>query len=933
MIKGENVQVYPQLQDMKITKRNGETVSFDAEKVQNAMNKAFIAAGAKVSEEIVRGLTKAVITEVTERFVSFSPNVENVQDIVEKKLMESQFYDAAKKYILYRKEHETIREAKKVEAQKKIQTQTLKIVKASGEEEFLDEGKIKGTVEHAVKGYEDMVDVDSLVMQCKEQLYEGISTREIARTLMMTARSWIEKGMPYSFITSRLLLNQIYREAFGKKVEYQEFGERYSESFINNLKKGVEWGVLTPELLTFDLDALSKALKPERDELFAYLGLQTLTDRYFMRDVKEQRILETPQAFWMRVAMGLAIKEKEKTKKTLEFYEVMSTLRYVPSTPTLFHSGTSHPQLSSCYLTTIEDDLKHIFKCIGDNAQLAKWSGGIGNDWTNIRGTGALVKGSRVNSNGIVPFLKITDTTTAAINRSGKRRGATCAYLETWHLDIEDFLELRKNTGDERRRTPDMNTSNWIPDLFMKRVMNDGEWTLFSPNNVSDLHHLYGKKFEKRYEEYERLADEGKIKLWKRMKAKDLWRKMITMLFETGHPWITFKDPCNIRSPQDHAGVIHSSNLCTEITLNTSKDETAVCNLGSVNLARHMKENELDKEQIKETVTTAMRMLDNVIDVNFYPTVEGKNANMKHRPVGLGLMGFQDALFMMDVPFDSEACVKFASESMEAIAYYGILASAELAKERGTYESYAGSKWDRGIFPVDTLALLEEERGMKIDVSREESMDWSVVREAVKKYGVRNSNCFAMAPTATIANIAGVFPTIEPIYKNLYVKANQSGDFTVVNEYLIEDLRKHNLLDPEMLGKIKYADGSIQNIKEIPEELRKKYKEAFEIGAEWLVKAAAERGKWIDQSQSFNVFFNGTSGKELVALYQYVWALGLKTTYYLRTLALSQVEKSTVNIAEFGVTHQRSEKRKSAGTPGAPTPSVVVAGPVCEACE
>jgi ribonucleoside-diphosphate reductase alpha chain len=610
---------------------------------------------------------------------------------------------------------------------------------------------------------------------------------------------------------------------------------------------------------------------------------------------------------WMRVAMGLAINEKEKEKRALEFYEVLSTLRFVSSTPTLFHSGTPHAQLSSCYLNTVEDDLEHIFKVYGDNAQLSKWAGGVGTDWTNVRATGAYVKKADLESQGVVPFLKIANDVTVAINRSGRRRGATAVYLETWHMDIYDFLELRKNTGDERRRTHDMNTANWVPDLFMKRIREDKDWTLFSPDETPELHHIYGKAFEEKYEDYEKLAEEGKLILTKKVKARDLWKKMLAMLYETGHPWITFKDPSNIRSPQDHVGVVHNSNLCTEITLNTSKDETAVCNLGSVNLAMHMKGGKLNAELIENTVKTGMRMLDNVVDINFYPIEEAKNSNMKHRPVGLGLMGFQDALYMMGINFDSEECIKFADQSMETIAYYAILSSSELAKEKGTYESYKGSKWDRGLLPQDTVKLLEEERGEKIDVSKTETMDWKKVRDHVKEHGMRNSNCMSVAPTATISNICGAIPAIEPIYKNIYVKSNISGDFTIVNSYLIEDLKKLNMWDYEMLGKLKYQDGSIQNITEIPQALKEKYKETFEINPKWLIKAAAYRGKWIDQSQSVNIFFRGSSGKEISDIYFYAWEMGLKTTYYLRTLAASQVEKSTVNTAEHGSTHIRSQ--------------------------
>ncbi|MBV9349443.1 MAG: ribonucleoside-diphosphate reductase subunit alpha [Patescibacteria group bacterium] len=592
----------------------------------------------------------------------------------------------------------------------------------------------------------------------------------------------------------------------------------------------------------------------------------------------------------------------------IRFYEMLSTMRFVPSTPTLFHAGMPRAQLSSCYLNTVEDDLDHIFKVYGDNAQMSKWAGGIGTDWTNLRATGALIKKAGITSQGIIPFLKIANDVTVAINRSGRRRGATAVYLETWHYDIEDFLELRKNTGDERRRTHDMNTANWIPDLFMKRVREDGMWTLFSPDETPDLHHLYGKKFEEAYIAYERAAEEGKIELFKKVKAADLWKKMLAMLYETGHPWMTWKDPSNIRSPQDHAGIIHNSNLCTEITLNNSKDETAVCNLGWINFAVHVTGGAFDKEKAKETVTVGMRMLDNVIDLNFYPTIEGRNANMRHRPVGLGVGGIQDALYQMEIHFGSEACVKFADESMEVVSYYSILASTDLARERGAYESFKGSKWDRGLLPVDTIALLESERGESIDVSREERLDWSVVRQAIKKYGMRNSNCMAIAPTASTSNIVSVVPSVEPVYKNIYVESNISGDFTVVNPYLVEDLKKLNLWNEAMLNELKYEDGSISRIAGIPQHLRDKYKETFEIDMRWIIKAAAYRGKWIDQSQSLNIFFRGSSGREISEIYFYAWAMGLKTTYYLRSLAATQVEKSTVSTAEFGSTHIRDRE-------------------------
>lgn len=889
-----------------IKKRNGDIVEFQPEKILKAVEKAFAATMTPYTKDDIDAITLSVVEKAETFFDNeHSPKVEDVQDMVEKTLMEKGFFGVAKSYILYRSEHAKERAEKQKETLEKIEKKSLFVTKKSGKKEKFDEQKVRNTLAHATEGYESVVDVESLVTACKESLYEGIETKDIAKALIMTVRSFIEQDPAFSFITARLLLNKLYREVIGDEYDAKRLDAQYRSTFVENMKKGVDLGVLTPDILKYDMKQMAAALDPKRDLLFMYLGLQTLYDRYFSRDAKTGIIFENPQAFWMRVAMGLAINEKNKEERAVEFYNLISTLLFVPSTPTLFHSGTTHPQLSSCYLTTIGDDLEHIFKSIGDNAQLSKWSGGLGNDWTDVRGTGALIKKTGVESQGVIPFLKIANDTTVAINRSGKRRGATCAYLESWHYDIEEFLELRKNTGDERRRTHDMNTANWVPDLLMKRVREDGNWTLFSPDETPDLHHLYGKKFEERYSTYEKMVTEGNIRLFKTMKARDLWKKMITMLFETGHPWITFKDPCNIRSPQDHVGVVHSSNLCTEITLNTSKDETAVCNLGSVNLVYHIKDKKLNQELVASTVKTAMRMLDNVVDVNFYPTKEAAYSNIKHRPVGLGIMGFQDALYLMDVNFDSEACVSFADESMEVVAYHAIMASSEIAKEKGTYETYKGSKWDRGIFPVDTIALLEQERGLPIDMLRGGKLDWTPVRESVKKYGMRNSNCMAIAPTATISNIAGVLPSIEPIYKNIYVKSNQGGEFIIVNDYLVEELKANKLWDYEMLGKIKYHDGSIKDISEIPAHIKEKYKEVFEIDPVWLIRAAAYRGKWIDQSQSLNIFFKGTSGKDISNLYLYAWEAGLKTTYYLRTLAISQVEKSTVSTAEYGSTHKR----------------------------
>ena len=838
--------------------------------------------------------------------------------------MEGEHFGVAKSYIIYRYEHTKIRDKKKEEIQKKIDEEKVYVTKRSGEKQVFSLDKLKKSIAYYVEGYENEVDINTIAGQVRVEIYEDISTEEIDRSVIMVLRSWIEQDPAYSHIAAKALLTRQYKDVIGRdRVDFTKLDEQIRSTFVRNIEQGVRVGKLDPRMLTFDLQDLAATLHPERDKEHTYLSAQTLVDRYFLENPETKEKFETPQIFWMRVAMGLSLRETNKQERAKEFYHMMSTLRYVPSTPTLFHAGTTHAQMSSCYLTTVEDSLDHIFKSYADNAQLSKWSGGIGNDWTNLRGMGAFIKGTGVESQGIIPFLKIANDVTAAINRSGRRRGATCAYLETWHWDIEDFLELRKNTGDERRRTHDMNTANWIPDLFMKRVKEDADWTLFSPDEVADLHHVYGTEFERKYEEYEAKAAAGELRLHRKVKARDLWKKMLTMLFETGHPWITWKDACNVRSPQDHTGVVHSSNLCTEITLNTSADETAVCNLGSVNLERHIINGQLNEQMLKETVTVAMRMLDNVIDLNFYPTKEAKNSNLKHRPVGLGLMGFQNALYKLNINFDSDACVAFADRSMEMISYYSILASSKLAEERGSYQSYRGSKWDRGLFPIDTLALLEEERGMKINVSRESTMDWNVVRESVKQHGMRNSNCMAMAPTATISNISGTTPTIEPIYKNIYVKSNQAGDFTVVNPYLVNALKEQDLWDSEMLGKLKYNDGSIAAIQEIPESLKQKYKEVFEIDPKWMVRAAAHRGKWIDQSQSFNIFYAGRSGKEINDIYMYAWEMGLKTTYYLRTLAVSQVEKSTVSTEKYGDTHKRSQS--SASTPAPQAPAVASA--------
>lgn len=893
----------------QIKKRNGDIVEFEPSKIAQAIEKAFIASRGSADLLILNELVQKIVDGLEATYKSQIPAVENVQNHVERALMHEGAFDVAKSYIIYRYEHAKIREEMKKEVVEKLARNELSVLKRDGSREFFDINKIKKSISYAVSGYEDIVDIDAIASQCESEIYDGIQSKDISKALIMTVRSFIEQDPAYSFIASRLLLFNLYKQVIGiDKIDFTNLETQYRQAFIDNIRKGVELDRLDPRLLMFDLEAISQKLDISRDGLFMFLGIQTIADRYLVQDPDTKQPIETPQAFWMRIAMGCALNEKKevRTQWALKFYDIMSKMLYTPSTPTLFHAGTPQPQLSSCYLNTVGDSLDNIYKTYADNAQLSKWSGGIGTDWTNVRSTGSYIKGTGVESQGVVPFLKIANDSTIAINRSGKRRGAACVYLECWHLDFEDFCELRKNTGDERRRTHDMDTASWIPDLFMKRVRDDKDWTLFSPDEVKDLHHIYGKNFEQKYESYEKQALEGKIKLFKVVKARDIWKKIIGMLFETGHPWITFKDPCNIRSPQDHVGVIHNSNLCTEITLNTSEDETAVCNLGSLNFAKFITAGVYDVGLVQKTVTIAMRMLDNVIDINFYPTEDAKRSNMRHRPVGLGIRGFQDALYLLGIDFDSQECVEFADYSMEVVSFYSILASSQLASERGTYQSYRGSKWDRNILPQDTIALLEQERGIAIDVNRKERLDWSAVRDSIKKFGMRNSNCLAVAPTATTANIVGCVPTVEPTYKNLFVKSNQAGDFIVINPYLVEDLKKLNLWDFEMLGKIKYNDGSIASINEIPENIRNKYKEVFDIDPIWLLKAAAHRGKWIDQSQSLNIYFKGNSGKEVAGIYMTAWELGLKTTYYLRSLAASQVEKSTVNTSEYGSTHNRT---------------------------
>lgn len=872
-----------------IRKRNNELVPFDRVRIESAIEKACVAVGHNDTAFIPQ-ITTEIILDLQERFGprDYVPTVEDIQDFVERKLMRAEYYQVAKEYITYRQKR--IEERNEI-VEEKIENQELKVQKRDGRIETFDMGKVRRVFEIAANTH-TAIDLDLLVSNFHTNIFDGINSRDISQATIMTAKSYIERDPQYSYVAAKLFLMNYYKELIGSSdMKNAGFTKCYREAFKYNVKFLVETEHLSADLLGYDLDVLAEAIDPDRDNILTYLSVQNLYDRYFIHHEKNRR--ELPQAFWMRVAMGLAKKEAEKEKWAIQFYNQLSQLHFVSSTPTLFNSGTKRSQLSSCYLSTVDDDLHSIFKIIADDAQLSKWAGGLGNDWTNIRATGSKIKGTNGESQGVIPFLKIANDTAVAVNQGGKRKGALCAYIECWHLDFPDFSELRKNTGDERRRTHDMNTAAWIPDLFMKRVQEDGEWTLFSPSDVPDLHHIYGSAFERKYHEYEKMTHNGQITHFKTLRAKDLWRKILSMLFETGHPWITFKDPCNVRSPQDHVGVIHNSNLCTEITLNTSAEETAVCNLGSVNLARHMKDGKLDHTMLAETVKTGMRMLDNVIDINFYPTKEAETSNMRHRPVGLGIMGLADALYMLDIDFDSEEAVKYNDEMMEAISYYAILGSSELARERGAYSSFPGSKWDRGLLPLDTLSLLDVERGEKIDVNRTSTLDWTPVRTCIKQHGMRNSNCMAIAPTATISNIVGVYPCIEPIYKNLYVKSNLSGEFTVINDYLVADLQKLGLWDAQMVAEVKFHDGSIQKIERIPQRIRDKYKEVFEISPEWVIKAAAVRGKWIDQSQSVNIFIKGASGKVLGDTYMMAWKKGLKTTYYLRTLGATAIEKST----------------------------------------
>jgi len=938
--------------EFTVRKRDGRVVAFDETRICLAIETAFKAHLGISEDKRLSEATQAEVHRITDEVVekclrhvmdgdtAEALEIERIQDVVEERLMVEHGV-VAKRYILYREQRRksrVIRGDRTVEGGAQDQ---MFVELPDGSREYLDPQRIRQRVNGAVRGLEDRCEAAELHEETMRNMYDGVKTSEIDKALVMSARGRIEKEPAYTYVAARMLLNQIYGEVLPPYDSPADLAKAHRAHFRDYLQKGVAADRLTPELLKYDLDKISDALDLERDRQFAYMGLQTIYDRYLIH--LEGTRIETPQYFFMRVSMGLALNEENREERAIEFYETLSSFRFMSSTPTLFNSGTLHPQLSSCYLSTVMDDLDHIFKVVSDDAKLSKWAGGLGNDWTNIRATGAYIKGTNGQSQGVIPFLKVANDTAVAVNQGGKRKGAMCAYLETWHLDIEDFLELRKNTGDERRRTPDMNTSNWIPDLFMKRVKAAGKWTLFSPSDVPDLHDLYGAAFEARYEECECMAAAGEFDLYKEVEAQDLWRRMLMMLFETGHPWITFKDPSNIRSSQNHEGVVHSSNLCTEILLNTSEDETAVCNLGSVNLVAHLKEGELDESLVRKTVRTAIRMLDNVVDINYYPTPEARNANQRHRPVGMGVMAFQDALNKLRVPYSSQEAVVFADRSMEMVSYYAILASTELAAERGTYESYPGSKWDRGLLPIDTLELLEKERGGHLTIDRTSQMDWDKVREAIKSHGMRNSNTMAIAPTATIANITGVSQSIEPTYKNLFAKANLSGDFIVVNDYLVEQLKERDLWGKDMVEDLKYYDGSVMEIERVPEDLKEIFRTAFEIDSKWLIACAARRQKWIDMGQSLNLYFDlnqvpegQKTGRMLSDMYFYAWEAGLKTTYYLRSLAATQIEKSTLDVNRHSI-QPKWMKSKSASSEievqREEPKACSILDPECEACQ
>ncbi|MBP6088451.1 MAG: ribonucleoside-diphosphate reductase subunit alpha [Polaromonas sp.] len=906
------------LDNYQIIRRNGAVVPFEPSKIAVAVMKAFLAvhgtqgAASASVRDTVDGLTQAVIRALMRsRPGGGTFHIEDVQDQVELGLMRGGHHEVARSYVLYREKRTQERAKARADESVAAPAAPALHVMDGGERVVLDMQRLNHLITTACAGLGNDVQPAPIMAETLRNLYDGVPMDEVYKASIMATRTLIESEPDYTYVTARLLLHTIRREILGGEVFQEDMTTRYAEYFPQFIKTGVQNELLDEKLLQFDLARLGAALKPEQDLKFDYLGLQTLYDRYFLH-VRKKRI-ELPQAFFMRVAMGLSLNEADREARAIEFYNVLSSFDFMSSTPTLFNSGTRRSQLSSCYLSTVPDDLDGIYELIKENALLSKYAGGLGNDWTRVRALGAHIKGTNGESQGVVPFLKVVNDTAVAVNQGGKRKGAVCTYLETWHLDMEEFLELRKNTGDDRRRTHDMNTANWIPDLFMRRVMEKGEWTLFSPNDVPDLHDKYGKAFETAYVAYEAKAARGEISPAKTVQAADMWRKMLTMLFETGHPWITFKDPCNIRSPQQHAGVVHSSNLCTEITLNTSDTETAVCNLGSVNLVQHLRDGQIDHDKLKKTVTTAMRMLDNVIDINYYAVKKARDSNMKHRPVGLGLMGFQDCLYEMRVPYASQDAIEFADTSMEAICYYAYWASTDLAKERGRYASYRGSLWDKGILPLDTLDLLAQERGGYVEVDRSSTLDWDALRNKIAQDGMRNSNCIAIAPTATISNIIGVDACIEPCFGNLSVKSNLSGEFTIINGRLVHDLKRLGLWDDVMVVDLKHYDGSLRPIDRVPQDVKALYATAFEIETQWIVEAAARRQKWIDQAQSLNIYMAGVSGKKLDDTYKLAWLRGLKTTYYLRTVGATHAEKSTVMNGRMNAVSSGSDASQASG--------------------
>jgi ribonucleoside-diphosphate reductase alpha chain len=897
------------LTQYQIIRRNGAVVSFEPSKIAVAMMKAFLAvhgtqgAASASVRETVETLTQAVIRALMRsRPAGGTFHIEDVQDQVELGLMRGGHHEIARAYVLYREKRSQERAQKS--AERAVAAPTLHAID-QGQRVVLDLARLEGILAAACHGLGADVEPAPIMLETMRNLYDGVPMDEVYRAAILAARTLIEKNPDYTYATARLLFHTIAREVLGTDVAQPDMPQAYIDYFPQFIKRGVDNELLDDRLQQFDLARLAQALKPQRDLQFDYLGLQTLYDRYFLHVCKLR--IELPQAFFMRVAMGLSLNEIDREARAIEFYEVLSSFDFMSSTPTLFNSGTLRSQLSSCYLTTVPDDLGGIYEAIKENALLSKFAGGLGNDWTSVRALGSHIKGTNGESQGVVPFLKVVNDTAVAVNQGGKRKGAVCTYLETWHLDIEEFLELRKNTGDDRRRTHDMNTANWVPDLFMRRVMEKGQWTLFSPNNAPDLHDKFGAAFEQAYVAYEEKAARGEIKPTRTVQATDLWRKMLTMLFETGHPWITFKDACNIRSPQQHVGVVHSSNLCTEITLNTSDTETAVCNLGSINLLRHLKDGAIDHDKLRQTITTAMRLLDNVIDINYYAVKKARDSNLRHRPVGLGAMAFQDSLYQLRIPYGSDAAMAFADESMEAICYYAYWASTELARERGKYASYKGSLWDQGVLPIDTLDRLASERGGYVEVDRSSTLDWDALRKKIARDGMRNSNCVAIAPTATISNIIGVDASIEPCFGNLSVKSNLSGEFTIVNSYLVRDLKRLGLWDDVMVMDLKHFDGSLRPIDRVPEEIKALYATAFEVDARWLVEAAARRQKWIDQAQSLNIYMAGASGKKLDETYKLAWVRGLKTTYYLRTMSATHAEKSTIAAGRLNAVSSGSD--------------------------